>query len=156
MASLPYPRSQILWIPWENIRFNPWLNITHHASVQICEIRGRKDIPTERTEHTEPLAEKSLPQMTRMSTDVGGYGIPAIPMHPELSPIICCSSFWIIFLSLCFFVPFALTDNYSYDFPFSFVTNNYLSLVLNHISITWVFKKVKTLSFFYVKSINIK
>ena len=139
---MPYPRSQILW---ENIRFNPWLNITHHASVQICEIRGRKDIPTERTEHTETscrertptddtdvhrcrrvwhschthvakfcgrtahpkylcksvksvgekifpqnarnarklLTEKSLPQMAQMSTDVGGYGIPAIPTLPN-------------------------------------------------------------------------
>ena len=29
------------------------------------------------------LAEKSLPQMTRMFTDVGGYGIPAIPTLPN-------------------------------------------------------------------------
>ena len=35
------------------------------------------------TEYTEPLAEKGLPQMTRMSTDVGGYGIPAIPTLPN-------------------------------------------------------------------------
>ena len=117
----------------------------------FCEFRGRKDIPTERTERTETsgreepptddtdvhrcrrvwhpchthaakfcvfcefcgrtahhkylcksvksvggkrfpqnarnsqklLAEKSLPQMTRMFTDVGGYGIPAIPTLPN-------------------------------------------------------------------------
>ena len=29
------------------------------------------------------LAEKSLPQMAQMSTDVGGYGIPAIPTLPN-------------------------------------------------------------------------
>ena len=51
--------------------------------MQICEIRGRKEIPTERTELTEPLAEKRLPQMARMFTDVGGYGIPAIPTLPN-------------------------------------------------------------------------
>ncbi|WP_278791556.1 hypothetical protein [Leyella stercorea] len=38
-----------------------------------------EEAPTECTEYTEPLAEKGLPQMTRMRTDVGGYGIPAIP-----------------------------------------------------------------------------
>ena len=38
-----------------------------------------EEAPTERTELTEPLAEKSLPQTARMFTDVGGYGIPAIP-----------------------------------------------------------------------------
>jgi hypothetical protein len=42
-----------------------------------------EEAPTECTELTEPLAEKSLPQMTRMSTDVGGYGIPAIPTLPN-------------------------------------------------------------------------
>mgnify|MGYP001517525244 CR=1 len=50
-----------------------------------------EEAPTECTEHTEPLAEKSLPQMTRMFTDVGGYGIPAIPTLPtqgvQLSPL---------------------------------------------------------------------
>ena len=51
--------------------------------MQICEICGRKEIPTERTELTEPLAEKNLPLMTRMFTDVGGYGIPAIPTLPN-------------------------------------------------------------------------
>ncbi|WP_456084905.1 hypothetical protein [Leyella stercorea] len=35
------------------------------------------------TELTEPLAEKNLPLMTRMFTDVGGYGIPAIPTLPN-------------------------------------------------------------------------
>ena len=29
------------------------------------------------------LAEKGLPQRTRMFTDVGGYGIPAIPTLPN-------------------------------------------------------------------------
>ena len=43
------------------------------TSVQICEIRGRTDIPTERTEHTEPLAEKRLTQMAQMFTDVGRH-----------------------------------------------------------------------------------
>ena len=38
-----------------------------------------EEAPTEYTEYTEPLTEKSLPQMTRMFTDIGGYGIPAIP-----------------------------------------------------------------------------
>ena len=33
----------------------------------------RKEIPTERTELTEPLAEKSLPQMAQMFTDVGRH-----------------------------------------------------------------------------------
>jgi len=42
-----------------------------------------EEAPTECTEYTEPLAEKSLPQMTRMRTDVGGYGIPAIPTLPN-------------------------------------------------------------------------
>ena len=42
-----------------------------------------EEAPTEYTEHTEPLAEKSLPQMARMRTDVGGYGIPAIPTLPN-------------------------------------------------------------------------
>ena len=41
-----------------------------------------EEAPTEYTEYTEPLAEKSLPLMTRMFTDVGGYGIPAIPTLP--------------------------------------------------------------------------
>ena len=42
-----------------------------------------EEAPTECTEYTEPLAEKGLPQMTRMFTDVGGYGIPAIPTLPN-------------------------------------------------------------------------
>ncbi len=42
-----------------------------------------EEAPTECTEYTDPLAEKSLPQMTRMRTDVGGYGIPAIPTLPN-------------------------------------------------------------------------
>ena len=42
-----------------------------------------EEAPTECTEYTEPLAEKSLPQMARMRTDVGGYGIPAIPTLPN-------------------------------------------------------------------------
>ena len=53
MASLPYPRCQILCILWENSAPQP--------SVSICAIRGRKDIPTERTEHTEPSDREELP-----------------------------------------------------------------------------------------------
>ena len=44
------------------------------TSVQICEICGRTDIPTERTEHTEPLAEKGLPQMARIYTEHAAWG----------------------------------------------------------------------------------
>ena len=43
------------------------------------KLLAEKSLPQMSTELTEPLAEKSLPQMTRMRTDVGGYGIPAIP-----------------------------------------------------------------------------
>ena len=42
-----------------------------------------EEAPTECTEYTEPLAEKNLPLMTRMRTDVGGYGIPAVPTLPN-------------------------------------------------------------------------
>ena len=39
--------------------------------------------PTERTERTEPIAEKSLPQMSTDVHRLGGYGIPAIPTLPD-------------------------------------------------------------------------
>ena len=50
---------------------------------QLHQPTSGEEAPTEYTEYTEPLAEKGLPQMTRMSTDVGGYGIPAIPTLPN-------------------------------------------------------------------------
>ena len=63
MASLPYPRCR-----------------PRGCSCLCCTNRtSGEEAPTECTEYTEPLAEKELPQMARMRTDVGGYGIPAIP-----------------------------------------------------------------------------
>lgn len=61
-------------IPWEPllIRLIRVKFLRTLTSVQ-SEICGRKEIPTERTELTEPLAEKSLPQMAQMFTDVGRH-----------------------------------------------------------------------------------
>ena len=75
MASLPYPRCRP--------RGCSCLSCTNRTSGE--------EAPTECTELTEPLAEKSLPQMTRMFTDVGGYGIPAIPTLPALGVQLCRS-----------------------------------------------------------------
>ena len=47
------------------------------------KLLAEKSLPQMSTELTEPLAEKSLPQTARMFTDVGGYGIPAIPTLPN-------------------------------------------------------------------------
>ena len=47
------------------------------------KLLAEKSLPQMSTELTEPLAEKSLPQTARMFTDVGGYGIPAIPTLPK-------------------------------------------------------------------------
>ena len=47
------------------------------------KLLAEKTLPQMSTELTEPLAEKSLPQTARMFTDVGGYGIPAIPTLPN-------------------------------------------------------------------------
>ena len=44
---------------------------------------GGKRFPQNARNAQKLLAEKSLPQMTRMRTDVGGYGIPAIPTLPN-------------------------------------------------------------------------
>ena len=56
------------------IRFQSVVNIpTHPHHLCQSEICGRKEIPTERTELTEPLVEKSLPQMAQMFTDVGRH-----------------------------------------------------------------------------------
>ncbi|WP_278865435.1 hypothetical protein [Leyella stercorea] len=44
---------------------------------------GEKIFPQNARNAQKLLAEKSLPQMTRMFTDVGGYGIPAIPTLPN-------------------------------------------------------------------------
>ena len=68
---------------------------THAAKFcEFCEFRGRtahskhlcksvksvgeKRFPQNARNSQKLLAEKSLPQMARMFTDVGGYGIPAI------------------------------------------------------------------------------
>ena len=55
------------------------------------KLLAEKSLPQMSTELTEPLAEKNLPQMAQMRTDVGGYGIPAIPTLPiqlvQLSPL---------------------------------------------------------------------
>ena len=50
--------------------------------VQLCKsvkYVGEKIFPQNARNAQKLLAEKSLPQMARMFTDVGGYGIPAIP-----------------------------------------------------------------------------
>ena len=44
---------------------------------------GGKRFPQNARNAQKLLAEKSLPRMTQMSTDVGGYGIPAIPTLPN-------------------------------------------------------------------------
>ena len=44
---------------------------------------GGKRFPQNARNTRKLLAEKNLPQMTQMSTDVGGYGIPAIPTLPN-------------------------------------------------------------------------
>ena len=44
---------------------------------------GGKIFPQNARNTRNLLAEKSLPQMARMFTDVGGYGIPAIPTLPN-------------------------------------------------------------------------
>ena len=50
--------------------------------VQLCKsvkYVGEKIFPQNARNSQKLLAEKSLPQMARMFTDIGGYGIPAIP-----------------------------------------------------------------------------
>ena len=52
MASLPYPRCQILY------------SVGEQRTITICvirAIRGRKDIPAERTERTEPSGREESP-----------------------------------------------------------------------------------------------
>ena len=44
---------------------------------------GEKIFPQNARNARKLLAEKGLPQMARMFTDVGGYGIPAIPTLPN-------------------------------------------------------------------------
>ena len=56
MASLPYPRCPILWILWIL-----WENSAPQPSVSIRAICGRKDIPAERTERTEPSGREEPP-----------------------------------------------------------------------------------------------
>ena len=57
-----------------------WHSCHTHAAkfCEFCEFCGRKEIPTERTELTEPLAKKSLPQI---STDVHRYRRVWHPCH---------------------------------------------------------------------------
>ena len=59
MASLPYPRNQ--------------------PSVLISAIRGRTVFPQNPRNAQKLLAEKSLPQIAQIYTDVGGYGILPYP-----------------------------------------------------------------------------
>ena len=61
MASLPYPRSLLTAI----------FSHRFHRSAQNL------------------LVEKGLPQIARIYTDVGGYGILAIPTQPLTQPTIC-------------------------------------------------------------------
>ena len=61
----------------------PWIPPGGAAVSAAPTEQAVKKLPQMSTELTEPLAEKSLPQMARMSTDVGGYGIPAIPTLPN-------------------------------------------------------------------------
>ena len=63
MAFLPYPRCQ-----------------PRGAAVSAAPTeQAVKKLPQNARNAQKLLTEKSLPQMTRMRTDVGGYGIPAIP-----------------------------------------------------------------------------
>ena len=78
MAYLPYPRCPILWILWIL-----WENSAPQPSVFIRVICGRKDIPTERTEHTEPSGREEPPTDGTDEHRLGGYGIPAIPTLPS-------------------------------------------------------------------------
>ena len=78
MASLPYPRCPILWILWIL-----WENSAPQPSVSIRAIRGRKDIPAERTERTEPSGREEPPTDDTDVHRLGGYGIPAIPTLPN-------------------------------------------------------------------------
>ena len=50
----------------------------------ISAIRGRTVFPQNARNPQKLLAAKGLPQIARIYTDVGGYGIPAIPTQPEL------------------------------------------------------------------------
>ncbi|WP_440315200.1 hypothetical protein [Leyella stercorea] len=61
----------------------PWIPPGGAAVSAAPTEQAVKKLPQMSTELTEPLAEKSLPQMARMRTDVGGYGIPAIPTLPN-------------------------------------------------------------------------
>ena len=54
----------------------------------ICAIRGRTVFPQNPRNAQKLLAEKSLPQIARIYTDVGGYGIlpyPRSQQHPKTS-----------------------------------------------------------------------
>ena len=61
---------------------HPWEK-RHSHRTHTRNLLAEKSLPQMSTELTEPLAEKSLPQTARMFTDVGGYGIPAIPTLPN-------------------------------------------------------------------------
>ena len=69
-------------LPAQGVQQSP-LGFAACQSKSYTNRTSGEEAPTECTEYTEPLAEKSLPQMTRMFTDVGGYGIPAIPTLPN-------------------------------------------------------------------------
>ena len=51
--------------------------------MSIRTIRGRKDIPTERTERTEPSGREEPPTDDTDVHRLGGYGIHAIPTLPN-------------------------------------------------------------------------
>ena len=69
-------------LPTQGVQLSP-LGFAACQSKNCTNKTSGEEAPTECTEYTEPLAEKSLPQMARMRTDVGGYGIPAIPTLPN-------------------------------------------------------------------------
>ncbi|WP_419515740.1 hypothetical protein, partial [Leyella stercorea] len=50
-------------------------------SVDSVNSVGGKRFPQNARNAQKLLAEKILPQMARMFTDIGGYGIPAIPSY---------------------------------------------------------------------------
>ena len=63
------------------IHRNEWRRRASHGCSQMVWLR--MVLPQNSRNTQKLLAEKSLPQMTRMRTDVGGYGIPAIPTLPN-------------------------------------------------------------------------
>ena len=76
MASLPYPRCQILYSV-NSVGEQRTLSIC----VNLCHPWEKRY--SRRTHTRNLLAEKSLPQMSTDVHRLGGYGIPAIPTLPN-------------------------------------------------------------------------